>query len=125
MSISFSRIVSTFYVADLQAERAFYTRLGFGISYEGEAFPELIALRAGEVEFGIELHTDFDPAHIDTVVAIQLGITDIDAAKSLLSAENIAYEEGTIVADENYRFRTLTIQTPNGYTVTLEGPQEA
>jgi len=39
MAPLFSRIIPILFVSDLQAERDFYVRLGFHVTYEGPEYP--------------------------------------------------------------------------------------
>src|ERR1700735_2238025 len=54
MAALFNRIIPILFVSDLRAERDFYVRLGFHVTYEGPEYPYFLALGHGPVEFGIE-----------------------------------------------------------------------
>jgi catechol 2,3-dioxygenase-like lactoylglutathione lyase family enzyme len=59
MAALFNRIIPILFVSDLEAERDFYVRLGFHVTYEGPEYPYFLALGHGPVEFGIERKAGF------------------------------------------------------------------
>jgi catechol 2,3-dioxygenase-like lactoylglutathione lyase family enzyme len=50
----FSRLAPVLNVTDLAAERDFYERLGFPVSYEGPEYPMFIAFGTDSIHFGIQ-----------------------------------------------------------------------
>ena len=44
MAALFNRIIPILFVSDLEAERDFYVRLGFHVTYEGPEYPHFLAL---------------------------------------------------------------------------------
>jgi hypothetical protein len=67
MAALFSRIIPILFVSDLRAERDFYVRLGFYVTYQGPEYPYFLALGHGRIEFGIEWRQGFSPAAPDRV----------------------------------------------------------
>ncbi len=59
MTALFSRIIPILFVSDLAAERDFYIRLGFQVTYEGPEYPDFASLGHGSIEFGIERREGF------------------------------------------------------------------
>ena len=86
MAALFNRIIPILFVSDLEAERDFYVRLGFQVTYEGPEYPEFLALGHGSVEFGIERKPGFRTDSPDHVLTWQFGVGDIAAARSRLTA---------------------------------------
>src|SRR5262245_21132739 len=123
--IPVTRLVPIVFVGDAAAERDFYLKLGFEISYEGPEYPGLVALQHGTVEFGIEQRADFDPETPGHVLVWQFGVSDLDAAKSVLDDAEIPYEEMLQTPRADWRYRILQTTTPNGYSLVLEGEREA
>ena len=122
--ISFERLVPILFVNDLHAERDFYVSLGFTVTYQGAEFPDFIALGHGSIEFGISRREEFTPELPDRVLSWQFGVKDIDAAKQQLTSGGIAFREESITPREDWKYRVLHTQTPNGYHLMLEGPAE-
>ena len=124
MSIEFTRLVPIFHVDDLAAERAFYMQLGFTVNFEDEGLPDFIAFKHGTVEFGIERREGFDSTAPDKTLMLQFGIKDVDNAKAHLEAQQLAYSEREVIVSTGWKYRMLAVQSPNGYTVWLEGERE-
>ena len=85
MTALFSRIIPILFVADLAAERDFYIRLGFHVTYEGPEYPDFSSLGNGSVEFGIERRDGFHRGGPDHVLTWQFGVSDIDLARKQLT----------------------------------------
>jgi catechol 2,3-dioxygenase-like lactoylglutathione lyase family enzyme len=80
----FTRLAPVLNVRDLAAERRFYESLGLSVTYEGEEYPDFIALGDGSIDFGIQ------------ATAAQ------NDPPSVLHGDSIA------------RTRTITVSTPSG-----------
>jgi hypothetical protein len=111
-------------VGDATAERDFYRKLGFAISYEGPEYPDFVAMQHGDVEFGIEQRDDFDSSAPARVILWQFGVADVDVAKRVLDGAQIAYEEKLETPRPDWRYRVLRLTTPTGYTLLFEGERE-
>jgi catechol 2,3-dioxygenase-like lactoylglutathione lyase family enzyme len=122
MAIEFERLIPVFYVADLETERDFYMRLGFNVTYEAGDF---VALQSGDVEFGLEARAIFNRGLPEQTFLLQFGIADVDAAKADLAEKTISFQERKVTLTEDQQHRILSIRSPNGYTIDLEGPREA
>ncbi len=74
----FTKLAPVLNVRDLDAERAFYERLGLPVTYEGDEYPDFVAFGSGTIDFGIQA----SPAPNDppSVLTWQLGVSDVDAA---------------------------------------------
>ena len=120
MAALFSRIIPILFVGDLYAERDFYVRLGFHITYEGSEYPYFVALGHGPVEFGIEWREGFSPATPDRVLTWQLGVTNLGAAKKQLAEAGVSYREELMTPSADWQYRVLHARTPNGYHLLLE-----
>ena len=93
MTALFSRIIPILFVADLAAERDFYIRLGFHVTYEGPEYPDFASLGHGTVEFGIERRDGFRFGAPDHVLTWQLGVSDIDLARKRLTEAGVPFRE--------------------------------
>jgi hypothetical protein len=122
--VGVERLIPILFVRDIAAEKRFYTELGFSITYEGAEFPGFVALGFGSVEFAVEQRDDFDRSNPPRTLVWQLGVTDIDAARSVLDAMGASYTEETMTPAEDWKYRVLRTTTPNGYDLLLEGPRE-
>ena len=122
MSDLITRLVPILYVRDLQAERAFYEALGLKVTYEGPEYPDFIALGNEAVEFGISRRDDGEPP--ERVLTWQLGVSDIDTAAERCRQAGLDAALEVHTPAENWRYRTLSLRSPNGFVVLLEGPSE-
>ena len=120
MAVLFRRIIPILFVSDLQAERDFYLRLGFRVTYDGPEYPYFIALGHGPVEFGIEWRSGFSPSDPDRVLTWQLGVGDLDEARKLFDDAGVRYHEELMRPSEEWQYRVLHARTPNGYHLLLE-----
>jgi catechol 2,3-dioxygenase-like lactoylglutathione lyase family enzyme len=120
----FNRLIPILFVDDLEAERDFYVRLGFIVSYQGSEFPDFIALASGSIEFGIERKDDFAPEMPDRVLIWQFGVTDIETARQRLTSTGVSFREEWVTPREDWKYRVLHTYTPNGYHLMLEGAAE-
>ena len=94
MAALFNRIIPILFVSDLEAERDFYVRLGFHVTYEGPEYPHFLALGHGPVEFGIERKAGFRSDIPDQVLTWQFGVRDIAAARNRLGPGRGAVQRG-------------------------------
>ena len=124
MAALFSRIIPILFVSDLQAERDFYVRLGFHVTYEGAEYPYFLALGHGQLEFGIEWRQGFSPARPDQVLTWQLGVSDLEQAKKQLEIAGVRYREELMTPSQEWQYRVLHARTPNGYHLLLEEGSE-
>ena len=120
----FDRLIPILFVNDLEAERNFYVRLGFTVSYQGTEFPDFIALAYGSIEFGIERKQNFAPDIPDRVLLWQFGVTDIEITKQRLTSTGVSFREEWVTPREDWKYRVLHTRTPNGYHLMLEGAGE-
>jgi catechol 2,3-dioxygenase-like lactoylglutathione lyase family enzyme len=120
MTALFKRIIPILFVGDLRAERDFYLRLGFRITYEGPEYPYFVSLGHGPIEFGIEWHDGFSQAGPDRVLTWQLGVSNLDDAKKAFDNAGIAYREELMTPSRDWQYRVLHARTPNGYHLLLE-----
>lgn len=120
MAALFRRIIPILFVGDLAAERDFYLRLGFRVTYDGPEYPYFISLGHGQVEFGLELRRGFSRSDPSRVLTWQFGISDLDEAKKVFDNAGIRYEEQLMAPSEDWQYRVLHAQTPNGYHLLLE-----
>jgi hypothetical protein len=120
----FTRLVPILYVEDLTAERHVYEALGMRVTYEGPEYPDFIALGTGTLEFGLERRENFRAEAVAQVLIWQLGVSDLDEAARLCIRAGLTFESQTHEPAEDWRYRTLRLVSPNGYSVVLEGPSE-
>ena len=120
MTALFSRIIPVLFVRDLAAERDFYIRLGFHVTYEGPEYPDFTSLGHGPVEFGIERRHDFRTGAPDHVLTWQFGVTDIDEARQRLIDAGVPFREELMAPAADWKYRVLHARTPNGYHLLLE-----
>jgi catechol 2,3-dioxygenase-like lactoylglutathione lyase family enzyme len=120
MAALFNRIIPILFVSDLEAERDFYVRLGFHVTYAGPEYPHFLALGHGPVEFGIERKAGFRSDTPDHVLTWQFGVGDIAAARQRLGEAGVPFSEQLMTPSEDWTYRVLHARTPNGYHLLLE-----
>ena len=109
-------------VTDLRAERAFYESLGLAVTYEGEEYPDFLALTSGDVDFGIQAAAGAnDPP---SVLTWQLKVTDVDRAADVCRRAGVDFREEREDPAPGWTYRRLILRSPSGYRVALEGPRE-
>ncbi len=108
-------------VRDLDAEVEFYSKLGFRIIYQGEDFPGFIALESGGVEFGIQQDPTFEASHIRTILVWQFQVRSLRPFIHLARKHRWRIEGPRQYWPEQDAWE-LTVYTPNGYPLVVEGP---
>jgi len=120
MTALFSRIIPILFVSDLAAERDFYIRLGFQVTYEGPEYPDFASLGHGSIEFGIERREGFYRGGPDQVLTWQFGVSDLELARKRLIEAGIPFREELMAPASDWKYRVLHARTPNGYHLLLE-----
>ena len=115
----FPRMVPILYVRDLSPEVAFYQRLGFEISYQGDEFPGFIGLRSGVVEFGLKERAGFDAAQLAGKFVWQMETSSFKDVIAVCEAHGIPYTQPAQYWEAMDSWE-MSVQTPNGYTLFLE-----
>lgn len=113
----FERLLPVLPVADVDAEVAFYTALGFTAQLTHTGFT---ALWSGPVLFGVQESAAQVPPED---LAWQIQVTDVGAVHELAGKQDLE-----VVAKPSVHpvgFWTIGLRTPNGYLLTLEGPERA
>jgi catechol 2,3-dioxygenase-like lactoylglutathione lyase family enzyme len=114
----FVRLAPVLNVRDLDAERAFYERLGFPVYYEGNEYPDFIALGTDTMNFGIQRAAgDNDPP---SVLTWQIVVADIDRAIAVCTNAGIAFDVEQNDPAPGWSYRRLILETPSGYRLALE-----
>jgi catechol 2,3-dioxygenase-like lactoylglutathione lyase family enzyme len=118
----FTRLAPVLNVHDLAAERAFYESLGLPVIYEGPEYPDFIAFGTSTVHFGIQAAAaDNDPP---SVLTWQITVGDVDRAMERCRGAGISFKLEHNDPAPGWSYRRLLIQTPSGYRLALEGPNE-
>ncbi len=119
----YTTLLPILYIKDLQAEKEFYLKLGFELSYEDfSELPNFIALKFGDnVEFGLEQKDNFDVSKAGQVLVWQIGVDDINKVLKICHDKGIPI----IQAPQTHNYKSfsnqdLIIKSPNGYRVTFE-----
>src|SRR6201996_2490001 len=118
----FTRLAPVLNVRDLAAERSFYESLGLPVIYEGTEYPDFIAFGTDTVHFGIQAAAaDNDPP---SVLTWQIAVADVDQAMERCRGAGISFELEDNDPAPGWSYRRLLIQTPSGYRLGLEGPNQ-
>lgn len=118
----FTHLAPVLNVRDLAAERAFYEALGLPVTYEGAEYPDFIAFTTDSVHFGIQQATQ--PNDPPSVITWQIAVADVDAAAEICTHAGLAFTMEHEEPAAEWRYRRLILQSPSGYRVALEGPNE-
>ncbi len=80
------------YVADPYAERDFFARFGFDTVYEGDEFPDFLAVQCGSVIFGISGNKEDLPLTAHEGVRWQFRVDDVDELVAVCESVGLANE---------------------------------
>jgi catechol 2,3-dioxygenase-like lactoylglutathione lyase family enzyme len=111
-----TKLVPILHVADPDAERRFYGELGLRTTYEGPEYPGFIAVGNDAVEFGLSHR----PGAAASGLTWQLAISDADAAIAACQRAGLSYEVTVERPREDWTYRVIKVQSPNGMEVHLE-----
>jgi hypothetical protein len=112
------------YVADPYAERDFFARFGFATVYEGDEFPDFLAVQCGPVIFGLSGNKDNLPSVAHEGVRWQFRVNDVDEVIAVCDAAGLPYEAVVETGGDTHRARIAKVTSPNGVLVWFEGPNE-
>jgi len=118
MSVSITKLIPILHVPDPGRERSFYESLGLRTTYEGPEYPDFLAVGNEHVEFGLSRRVDADPSAAG--ITWQLGVSDIDAIITLCNELGIDFEVVTERPRDDWAYRVVKVQSPNGFEVLLE-----
>ena len=113
-----TKLLPILHVADPDAERRFYAKLGLRTTYEGPEYPGFIAVGNDSVEFGLSRRSDASPS--SSQLTWQLGVSDIDAAITACEQAGLAFQVITERPREDWTYRMVKVSSPNGMEVLLE-----
>jgi catechol 2,3-dioxygenase-like lactoylglutathione lyase family enzyme len=113
-----TKLVPVLHVPDPDAERRFYQQLGLRTTYEGPEYPGFIAVGNDHVEFGLSRRPGSDPAAPG--MTWQLGISDVDAAIAACERAGLQFEVAEERPRDDWTYRIVTVESPNGMQVLLE-----
>jgi catechol 2,3-dioxygenase-like lactoylglutathione lyase family enzyme len=113
-----TKLLPILHVEDPDAERHFYEQLGLRTTYEGPEYPGFIAVGNAAVEFGLS-HRPGANSAVSTVTW-QLGVSDADAAIAVCERLRLPFEVVTERPREDWSYRIVKVQSPNGMEVHLE-----
>ncbi len=123
----FDMLVPIIYVKDLQSEKQFYLDLGFEISYEGKKFPNFMGIKCGDkIEFGLEKRENLDIEEVNKLFFWQMTVNDLNKLKILCNKKGIKIlRNGKVNVRKDWQYSEITIESPNGYKLNIEGPNES
>ena len=112
------------YVADPYAERDFFARFGFATAYEGDEFPDFLAVECGSVIFGLSGNKEDLPPIAHEGVRWQFRVDDVDEVIAVCEAAALPYELVVETGGDTHRARIAKVTSPNGVSIWFEGPNE-
>jgi catechol 2,3-dioxygenase-like lactoylglutathione lyase family enzyme len=113
------------YVSDPSIERDFYTRFGFTTAYEGDDFPGFIAVRCGDVIFGLSSDRVLPDDRPYDSSRWQLMVDDPNEIVAICAAEGWTHEVQVEAPSRAHWAQLVKVLSPNGVTVWFEGPNQA
>jgi hypothetical protein len=118
MSDLITKLLPILHVADPDAERRFYHKLGLRTTYEGPEYPGFIAVGNDSVEFGLSRRPAADPS--SSQLTWQLGVSDIGAAITACEQAGLSFEVIVERPREDWSYRIVKVGSPSGMEVLLE-----
>lgn len=118
MSDLIIKLVPILHVEDPDAERRFYEQLGLRTTYEGPEYPDFIAVGNDVVEFGLSRRPGASPKA--SGLTWQLAVSDVDAAITACERSGMQFEVIVERPREDWTYRIIKVQSPNGMEVLLE-----
>ncbi len=106
-----------------QSAPSTYERLGLPVTYEGDEYPDFIAFGVGDMEFGIQQSPA--PNDLPSVLTWQIVVSDVDAVLELRQTAGLPWELEHNNPAPGWSYRRIILETPSGYRLVLEGPNEA
>ena len=113
------------YVDDPRAERDFYAEFGFETAYEGDEFPDFIAVKANDAIFGLSSNRPASDADPNGVVRWQLMVDDVDEIIAICRRHGRQCDIEVENPAASHFVRIAKVRSPNGVLVWFEGPNEA
>ena len=114
------KLVPIIYVKDLDAEVQFYETFGFQISYQGDEFPNFIAIAQGDLEFGIERKETFNADEANRSILWQFQVDDLSEAVRICQRSSYKHTPPVKYWEAADGWE-MQVWSPNGYTINLEG----
>lgn len=111
----FTRLQPILFVADLEAEVAFYAALGFTVQHREPGF---VGLCRDQILFGLQ-HRDGTAFDGGQPLIWQIGTDDIGAVHDRCRRAGLAVVEGPQL--QTWGEWLMTLMSPNGYRVVIEG----
>lgn len=117
MASHYTQLQPVLYVADLAAEKAFYTRLGFTVKDETTTFVS-VSSESG-ILFGLLLKPDFRLVNFNQQLVWQIGVRSVQTVLEICQREQLSIEEYPNL--EDWGEWTMAVASPNGWRVVFEG----
>ena len=118
MSDLITKLLPILHMADPDAERRFYQKLGLRTTYEGPEYPGFIAVGNDLVEFGLSRRPGAGPS--SSQLTWQLGVSDVDAAITACEQAGLAFEVIVERPRQDWSYRIVKVGSPSGMEVLLE-----
>jgi hypothetical protein len=117
--IAYTRLQPLLFVRSLVAEKEFYLKLGFDVSYESDDF---VAISFSDcLLFGLLSKPDFQ-LDSNTPMIWQIGTTSVAGVYEISKQEHLEIVESPI--EQDWGEWTVKIKSPSGYIVIFEGPEQ-
>lgn len=117
MTSPYTQLQPVLYVADLEAEKAFYSSLGFSVKDETKMFAS-VSSESG-ILFGLLLKSDFRLVNFNQQLVWQIGVISIQTVFEICQREQLSIEEYPNL--EDWGEWTMAVASPNGWRVVFEG----
>jgi catechol 2,3-dioxygenase-like lactoylglutathione lyase family enzyme len=115
----YTRLQPVLFVRDVEAEKRFYLKLGFGASYESPGFA---AISYGScVFFALQARNSADPSAFAGQAVWQIGAARVGPIYEACLREKVEIIEQPRM--RGWGEWVLRVRSPNGYEVLFEGPK--
>ncbi len=117
MRLLYTRLQPVLYVHDLEAEKAFYAKLGFTVKDETATFASVT--NGDTLLFGLLYNANFRLVNYGQPLVWQIGVNSVQAVYEICERGKLKIEEMPELQD--WGEWTMAIGSPNGWYVTFEG----
>ena len=114
----YTQLQPVLYIKTLMAEKEFYQKLGFTVSYDEPEFA--VMAYEDSILFGLQVREQFDPAQVEQQLLWQIGTRSVGSVYKVCERENLEVVQRPTLQD--WGEWTLVVKSPNGYRVIFEGP---
>lgn len=117
--MTYTRLQPHVFVKDVDAEKDFYVKLGFGVTYESQGFA---AIGYGDsILFGLREDSSSDPEKLAEQIYWQIGVKRVRAVEGTCKAKGLNIVQAPEL--QSWGEWIMKVRSPNGIVVGFEGDE--